>query len=390
MSCFLFRPGSPIKSGNQALCDIDVPDNGTDQAVAAPEPQQARSASSPQQPQKAVSPIIQKNKVGQPMAPAQHAGDQARLAGNSSKASFLATPAVRGLLQEHQIHHSEVNGSGKDGRILKEDVHNLLSTRNQVAASRHESARSTSQPEASVSLTPTQAHMFKTMTRSLSVPHFSYADEIDVTHVSALRRDLNTSGVSSSADPKLSLLPFVIKALSLSLQFFPLLNARIEVSSSRSDNPQIILRSVHNIGIAMDTPSGLLVPIIKDVASLSIHDIAIEIRRLRSSALANKLTMDDISHGTITVSNIGSIGGTYVSPIIASAEQVAILGVGRARRVPAFVTGEDGRDTVEAREVCCLSWSADHRVVDGATVARCGDKVREYLENPGHMIATMR
>ena len=229
--------------------------------------------------------------------------------------------------------------------------------------------------------------MFKVMTRSLSIPHFSYADEIDTTDLSALRQRLNAASLS---EEKLSQLPFFVKALSLALHDFPLLNARIEMPKSEKDPPKLVLRRNHNIGIAIDSPSGLVVPVVKDVEALSIPEIAAETRRLRSLALASKLTMDDMSGGTITVSNIGSIGGTYVSPIIASAAQVAILGLGKAKRVPVFVEGKNGKTKIEAREICCLSWSADHRVVDGATVAMCGEKVKRYIENAGTMITAMR
>ena len=299
--------------------------------------------------------------------------------------SVLATPAVRRLLKEYKLSPSEVKGSGQDGRILKEDVLAYISSPSHAPSTSQ--LKTSLEPEESIPLTPVQSRMFKTMTRSLSIPHFSYADEIDITDLSALRQRLNAA---SLPDEKLSLLPFLVKALSLALHEFPLLNARIEMPNSEKDPPRLVLRRRHNIGIAIDSPSGLLVPVIKDVGDLSIPDIATEIRRLRSLALASRLTMEDMSGGTITVSNIGSIGGTYVSPIIASAEQIAILGLGKAKRVPEYVESEDGEVRIEAREVACLSWSADHRVVDGATVARCGEKVRGYLESVGTMITAMR
>ena len=135
----------------------------------------------------------------------------------------------------------------------------------------------------------------------------------------------------------------------------------------------------------MDTPQGLIVPNIKNVNTLSIVDIASEIQRLQSLALASKLTPADLTGGTITVSNIGSIGGTYVAPILVSSE-VAILGMGKKRIVPAF--DEDGK--VVKKEVMNLSWSADHRVVDGATVARCAEVVRGFVERPEGMVVRLR
>ena len=230
--------------------------------------------------------------------------------------------------------------------------------------------------------------MFKTMTRSLSIPHFLYADEIDLSSLSVLRNRLNTS---PSTQQKLSYLPFIIKAVSIALSEFPILNARVEIPPSESGNnikpepPQLVLREKINIGVAMDTPQGLLVPVIKDVSMLSVLDIASQVTHLRSLAVASKLSAFDLTGGTFTISNIGSIGGTYVSPLIVSNE-VAILGIGKARDIPAF--GDKGE--VIRKTVSNFSWSADHRIVDGATVARAGERVRMLIEEPGTMLARMR
>jgi 2-oxoisovalerate dehydrogenase E2 component (dihydrolipoyl transacylase) len=136
----------------------------------------------------------------------------------------------------------------------------------------------------------------------------------------------------------------------------------------------------------MDTPQGLLVPIIKNVSSLAIPAIASELNRLQSLASAGKLTTADLAGGTITISNIGSIGGTYVSPVIVEKE-VAILGIGKVRSMPAF--GPDGNSVVK-KQVAHFSWSADHRVVDGATMARAAEVVRAYVEEPDRMLVNMR
>ena len=225
--------------------------------------------------------------------------------------------------------------------------------------------------------------MFKTMTRSLMIPHFLYTDELNVNALSSLRHHLNTHP-SLPDQQKLSYLPFIIKALSLALDNYPILNARVDTETDAS-RPRLVMRSTHNVGIAMDTPQGLIVPNIKNVNTLSIATIASEVQRLQSLALASKLTPADLTGGTITVSNIGSIGGTYVAPILVSSE-VAILGIGKKRVVPAF----DEAGNVVKREVMNLSWSADHRVVDGATVARCAEVVRGFVERPEGMIVRLR
>lgn len=221
--------------------------------------------------------------------------------------------------------------------------------------------------------------MFKTMTKSLNTPHLLFADELTVGSITNIRKKL-----ANDRDPKkITLLPFIVKAVSLALNEYPLLNARVDTSVP--EKPKLIMRSKQNIGIAMDTPTGLVVPNIKDAASRSIFDIAAEISRLSALGKAGKLTPADLSGGTITVSNIGNIGGTYVAPVIVPTE-VAILGVGRTRTVPVF----DEEGNVAKGEQVNFSWSADHRVVDGATMARMGNRVRELIEAPELMLLNLR
>lgn len=319
---------------------------------------------------------------------------------SKGKSAHLATPAVRHLLRQHEIDISAVDGTGKDGRVLKEDIYKFLEGGS--AQSQDQSASSSPQPSSSsrppastgeqvetpVSLTNIQTQMFKAMTRSLTIPHFLYTDEVDFSSLHELRRRLNkvlaTSTLGENEVSKLSYLPFVIKAVSLALFKFPILNARVDVGSPDA-KPSLVHRSQHNIGVAMDTPSGLLVPVIKDVASLNVLSIASELVRLQSKAAAGKLSPSDLTGGTITVSNIGNIGGTYLSPVIVDKE-VAILGMGRMRTVPAF----DEHDNVVKKQVCNFSWSADHRVVDGATMARAADVVRQVVEEPDVMIMHLR
>jgi 2-oxoisovalerate dehydrogenase E2 component (dihydrolipoyl transacylase) len=223
--------------------------------------------------------------------------------------------------------------------------------------------------------------MFKTMNRSLSIPHFLYTDNYNLTSLTSLRNRLATHPTKPQ---KLSFLPFIIKAVSLALNQYPLLNSKVDASTDPS-KPTLLHRSHHNIGVAMDTPSGLLVPNIKNVAAHSISTLAAELSRLSSLDKAGKLTPSDLSGGTITVSNIGSIGGSYVAPVIVPTE-VAILGVGKTRKTPVF--NEKGE--VEAAEMCSFSWSADHRVVDGATMARFSEVVRGFLEGVEGMVLELR
>ena len=358
------------------LCDIDVqgepPHEGLEAEAVIPPQKQAGSPESPQQPQKAVD----------------YHSLQNGNTGSSGRHAALATPAVRSLLKELKLDIAFVTGSGRDGRVLKEDVRNYVAAQKTATATTSSALlknflpiETPQQVEDPISLTPIQSQMFKTMTRSLQIPHFLYTDEINLTSLSTLRRRMNAH---PSSVQRFSALPFIIKAVSLALLDYPLLNSRIEIGVD-SDSPKIILRAQHNIGVAMDTPQGLLVPNIKNVGSLSIIAVGAELSRLQSLAQASKLSATDLTGGTITVSNIGSIGGTYVSPIIVSNE-VAILGVGKARSIPSF----DDESRVVKKEVVNFSWSADHRVVDGATMARMAEKVRCFVEEPGWMLVKGR
>ncbi|CUS07273.1 unnamed protein product [Tuber aestivum] len=306
----------------------------------------------------------------------------------------LATPAVRRVTREHGVEITEITGTGKDGRVLKEDVTRFVEARksgklvsrssSQPSALRPPQARAVSpRAETKVPLTHIQSQMLKAMTKSLAIPHFLYSDEINFDPLIRLRSTINKSLNANSPVPRVSFMPFVMKAVSIALDQYPLLNSRLEFDSD--NKPALVMRPQHNIGVAMDTPAGLVVPNVKDVSSLSILDIAAELRRLQGLGVEGKLTPADVSGGTITVSNIGNIGGTVVAPVIVVGE-VTILGMGRAQKLPRF--NENGQ--VVAETVMNFSWSADHRVVDGATMARMAALVRELLEVPGQMFARMK
>lgn len=301
---------------------------------------------------------------------------------SSGKHATLSTPAVRHLTKQLGVEISDVKGTGKDGRVLKEDVHNHASTR---TASKEPLTNTTSASKArdeTQLLSAMQMQMFKTMTRSLAIPHFLYTDAIDMTNLDAIRRSINAK--IEIPESKISALAFILKAASLVISEFPIINARLD-TTTESARPRIIYRNSHNFGIAVDTPQGLIVPVIKDIQSNSISNIAAEIIRLSTSARQNKLSNADLSSGTFSVSNVGSIGGCAVAPVIVDT-QVAILGIGRTKAVPAF----NAEGQVVRREECIFSWSADHRIVDGATLARCAEMVKGYVENPAKMLANMR
>lgn len=312
---------------------------------------------------------------------------------SKSDKGALATPAVRRLTRENKINVEDVQGTGKDGRVLKEDVQKYLAGGGQQ---KHQSPSQQQQqptptPETGppaatredkrVQLTPVQSQMFKIMTKSLNIPHFLYTTSVDMTAISTMRGKLNAK--AQSPEQKITHLAFIIKALSVSLLYHPLLNAH--VNASDPTKPELTHKGAHHFGVAIDAPSGLLVPVLRDVQNLTITEIAANLRQLGEKARNNKLSPQDFSGATFTVSNIGAVGGSVVAPVI-SEPQVAILAVGRSKIVPAF----DENDELVKREELVLNWSADHRVVDGAECARCAERLRGYLEDPASLVATMR
>lgn len=302
-----------------------------------------------------------------------------------SRHALLATPAVRHSAREFDVEISQIEGTGKDGRVLKEDVVAFMKRRDSgitPSPSATFAPGRASMTEEKRSLTVIETQMFKAMTKSLSIPHFLYSDEIHLDPLRRTRTIINKSQDSDLLMQKITYMPFIIKAVSQALDSYPLLNSRLDLGGK---TPQLIMRPQHNIGVAMDTPAGLLVPNIKNVRSLSVLEIAVELGRLKKAGAEGKLTPNDIQGGTITVSNIGNIGGTVVAPVIVASE-VAILGMGRARTVPAF----DSAGAVIPKTVANLSWSADHRVVDGATLARMAAMVKSFIEEPELMLVKMR
>mmetsp|Transcript_65970 Transcript_65970/g.208832 ORF Transcript_65970/g.208832 Transcript_65970/m.208832 type:complete len:221 (-) Transcript_65970:8-670(-) len=220
--------------------------------------------------------------------------------------------------------------------------------------------------------------MVKSMAAALAVPHFHYCDEIDFGALMDLRAALR--GDPSLQGVKLTFLPVVVKALSIALLDSPGINAQLT-----PDESAIVHKVSHNIGVAMDTPSGLVVPNVKGVQGKSIAEIAKELARLHGAAAEGRLGPADLEGGTITISNIGSIGGTYVSPIV-NVPQVAIVALGRVREVPRF----DAAGAVARTAVMNVSWGADHRVVDGAALAGLCNAWKRLLEDPARILLRVR
>jgi pyruvate dehydrogenase E2 component (dihydrolipoamide acetyltransferase) len=206
-----------------------------------------------------------------------------------------------------------------------------------------------------------------------TIPQLTNFDDVDVTELERIRNDsradYDTQGV------KLTAMPFVVKAVATALKHHPVVNASISESGE-----EIIYKEYVNIGIAVDTERGLLVPVLRDADRKSIPQIARELAEMAESARAGSFKIEDLRGGTFTISNLGAVGGTYSTPII-NPPEVAILLAGRSRILPQYVN-----DQLQPRLMLPLSITYDHRIVDGAAAARFLNDVKRYLANPGRLL----
>ncbi|KAK9084262.1 hypothetical protein Scep_030733 [Stephania cephalantha] len=308
----------------------------------------------------------------------------------------LSTPAVRNLAKHYGININLIHGSGKDGRILKEDIlkyacgkegnYEELSASTQRFPPQEEKSLSTSSmdelhfEDKPVPLRGFQRSMVRSMALAAKVPHFHYLEEINCDALVELKAAFQNE--NSDPDVKHTYLPFLVKSLSVALNKYPLLNASFNEGSD-----EVILKGCHNIGIAMATPYGLVVPNIKKVQTLSVLEVTRKLSHLQHLALNNKLSSEDISGGTITVSNIGAVGGKYGSPLL-NLPEVAIIAIGRIQRLPRFA--DDGTFYLIPHFSLQVNIGADHRVVDGATVAKFCNEWKSLIENPELLLLHMR
>lgn len=303
----------------------------------------------------------------------------------------LASPAVRRMARALDIDLSNVPGSGKHGRVYKEDItrYQTRSVDSPVSATVPSQATSPTQVGSSLAaaqkadivepIRGVKAVMARMMVESVSsIPHFTYCEEFDLTDLVALRESMKVK--HSSDEVKLTMMPFFMKAMSLALTQFPVMNSQVN-----ADCTELTYKARHNIGMAVDSKVGLLVPNIKDVQDKSILDVAAEITRLTQAARSGRVAPADLKDGTISISNIGALGGTVATPIINKPE-VAIVALGKLQTLPRF----NAKGEVEARQIMQVSWSGDHRVIDGGTIARFCNLWKQYLEQPQEMLLAMR
>lgn len=297
----------------------------------------------------------------------------------------LASPAVRRIAREKSLDLTEVKGSGKKGRILKKDVVEMNSQSAPATSASASAKIEASDSKSTAGATRTekvrgvQAAMAKQMSASVqTIPHFTVSDELRMDALIALRKELKP--VFAEKGVKLSFMPFFVKALSLALQEFPNINSQLN-----EDGSEQTFFEDHNIGFAVDSKVGLLVPNIKRVQDLSLLEIAEQMQDIIDKAREGKLGGEYLKGGTISISNIGAIGGMTATPVINKPE-AAIVALGKTQSLPRF--SESGE--VEAHSIMMVNWSGDHRIIDGATMVRFNNLWCDYLQSPTKMLMHLK
>ena len=307
----------------------------------------------------------------------------------------LASPAVRRIARENDIDLLKVSGSGKKGRILKSDVLISASASALGQSVSVKDTTSTASPakEAVTSSAQTtvtggtrvekvrgiQSAMAKQMAASVyTIPHFTVSDEVVMDNLIALRKNLKPE--FEKKEVKLSFMPFFVKAMSLALTEFPIINSQLN-----DDGTELTYFDDHNIGFAVDSKIGLLVPNIKGVQHLSLLDIAVQMQDIIDQARAGRVSGEHLKGGTISISNIGAIGGITATPVINKPE-AAIVALGKTQKLPRF----DADDNVIAQHIMAVNWSGDHRIIDGATMVRFNNLWMSYLTSPEKMLMHLR
>ncbi|MEK3878040.1 2-oxo acid dehydrogenase subunit E2 [Paenibacillus sp. FSL M7-0420] len=308
----------------------------------------------------------------------------------------LATPSVRKYARDKSVDISKVNGSGKNGKITLEDVEAFLkggSAAPAAAAPAASAPAAAEAPKAKAAAAPAASASgnanleeervpFKGIRKAIAnamvksaytAPHVTIMDEVDVTELVAFRARMKP--VAEKKGVKVTYLPFIVKALVAASRQFPALNAMIDEATN-----EIVYKKYYNIGIATDTDNGLIVPVIKDADRKSIWMIASAITDLAVRGRDGKLAPNEMKGSTISISNIGSAGGMFFTPII-NFPEVAILGTGRITEKPVVKNGE-----IVAAPVMALSLSFDHRIIDGATAQNFMNYIKTLLANPDMLV----
>ncbi len=293
-----------------------------------------------------------------------------------SSGELLATPAVRKLSRDLNVDLATVRGSGPRGRITEEDVRGSTSGVKPAAGAWATPPAVSGRPAATgpleerIPIHGIRRRIAEKMQKSKNTAaHYTYVEEVDMTNLVHLRDKLK--GRAEKKGVKLTYLSFIVRAVVAALKDHPTLNASVD-----DERQEIVVKKSYNIGIATATDAGLIVPVIHDADKKDLNALAKVIERLAEAARTNKLTPNDITGGTFTITSLGALGGILATPII-NWPEVAIIGVHRIEKRPVV-----HEDQVVVREMMYLSCSFDHRAIDGHIGAAFVESLKEYLEHP--------
>ncbi|MFI5323791.1 MAG: 2-oxo acid dehydrogenase subunit E2 [Thermodesulfobacteriota bacterium] len=305
-------------------------------------------------------------------------------AGEETAASRIvpASPTVRRKARELGIDINKVKGTGPGGRITEEDIkaHGKKAEpkieRTEPEPSEEKTARPEKIPSSDkwgeterVGMTKVRKLTAERLSESWKAPHVTQHDKADITEVEKLRKHYGKE--LESIGGKLTMTSIILKAVASALKLFPQFNASIDI-----ERGEIVYKNYYNIGVAVDTDRGLLVPVIKDADKKNIEELSIDLKEMSEKARTKKISVEELQGGTFTISNLGGLGGTYFTPVLNSPE-VAILGVSRSSVEAVYIDGQ-----FQPRLMLPLSLSYDHRLIDGADAVRFLRWVVEALEEP--------
>jgi len=387
---WLVKPGDAVKRGqallevmtDKATMEVPAPFSGTINSIAGEIGQRLKvgdvvlvyspTGSSEMIPTSSASRKVEAVAVATTSAPSAATPNT-----NGRHATPIASPSVRHLARKLGVNLADLHGSGPAGRILLDDLTTFLKAPTEKPVKKEKEAFQfdVGVPGTRVRLQGLRRRIGEHLVEAKKrIPHYSYIDECDITEMVKLRSALRDPCAARGL--KLTYLSFFIKAASMALKEVPIVNSSLDESTQ-----EIVFHDHYNIGIAVATPAGLVVPVVHDADKKDIYSIATEVERLGNDAKAGRVKLDDLRGGTFTVTSIGNIGGLISTPIINHPE-VGIMGVGKVVKRPVY----DANGDIRPADIVYLSFSFDHRVVDGAVGALFGNAVTKHLQNPAALL----
>lgn len=384
----LKKEGDVVEVG-MAMLSLET-DASANASAGASTPAPATHASKPA-PSPAPAAAMMAAPAAAPKAPAA-SGAGLDVVPPAMDAKVLATPATRRMAREMGVNLNQVRGTGLAGRVTREDVLTAQGGAGAVAAGAPMVAKASiprpayqgpaGAAEERVALKGIRKKIAENMQMAKHVvPHFTLMDEANVTALVAMREELKAAG--EKAGTKITYLPFVMKALMATIREFPMFNASIDDAAQ-----EIVYKKYFNLGFAADTPNGLLVPVIKHADQKTVLELSREIIDLAKRARDGKLALDEMKGATITITNIGSVGGQYATPIINHPE-VAILGMYKIQEKPVIKRDASGAMSLDSIKTMNFTITADHRLIDGAVAANFLKAFITRIENPGVLMLDM-